>query len=365
MDLSFNIETALHALQKVCPLSERRQTLPILNSVKIEFLDGEARFTGTDMESELTITVANANGTGAVAIGARKFLDIIKAAKEYQELRLTIDSDRVIAKAGRGRYVLASLPVGDFPSLEVGTGKVNWQMSQGTLKRLINRTAFAMATQDVRFYLIGMLFELSGHTFRAVATDGHRLAANSTLLDQEFPENTRVIVPRRTIMELERLLSNGTENLHISLSDSTIRFSGHDWSFVSKLIDGRYPDYERVIPNGAMRRASVDRDALRVALQRVGALLEGRQFPVEWMVSKNNLKLVIKNEGEEAEDEVDIQYEGTALSVIYKFNYVLDMLNALDAGTLDIWMVDASQAMKIEQPHDMEKGVYVLMPMKA
>ncbi|MEI6415627.1 MAG: DNA polymerase III subunit beta, partial [Pseudomonadota bacterium] len=228
-----------------------------------------------------------------------------------------------------------------------------------------NRAAFAMANQDVRFYLIGMLFELSGHTFRVVATDGHRLAANAVVLDQEFPENTRVIVPRRTVTELERLLSGDAEKVHISLSDSTIRFSGTDWSFVSKLIDGRYPDYEKVIPQGAMRRICAERDILKGALQRVGALLEGRQFPVEWQVSKNNLKFVIKNEGEEAEDELDLEYEGGTLSVIYKFNYLLDMLNALDAGAIEIWMVESNQAMKIEQNHGAEKGIYVLMPMKA
>ena len=260
MHFTIQREALLKPLQLVAGVVERRQTLPVLSNVLLVVEGQQLSLTGTDLEVELVgrVTLEDAAEPGEITVPARKLMDICKSLPNDAMIDIRVDEQKLIVKAGRSRFTLSTLPANDFPSVEDGQGSLTFTLVQSKLRRLIERTSFAMAQQDVRYYLNGMLLEVSAGIIRAVATDGHRLAMCSMQADIGQADRHQVIVPRKGILELARLLTEPDGNVSIVLGQHHIRATTGEFTFTSKLVDGKFPDYERVLPKGGDKLVLVD-----------------------------------------------------------------------------------------------------------
>ena len=273
MRFSLQREVLLKPLAQVVNVVERRQTLPVLANL-LARVDGDLlSLTGTDLEVEMVArTRVDDAESGEITIPARKLFEIVRALPDGSKVTITQAGDKVTVSAGRSRFTLASLPANDFPALDEVDATERVRVGEAGLKELIERTAFAMAQQDVRYYLNGLLFDLRDKALRCVATDGHRLAMCEAVLEETVQTKRQIIVPRKGVLELQRLLEGSDRELELEMGRSHIRVKRDDVTFTSKLIDGRFPDYEAVVPIGADREVKIDREAFRASLQRAAIL---------------------------------------------------------------------------------------------
>jgi len=356
-------ERILEPLQAVIGVVERRQTMPILANVLVSARNGRLSVTATDLEVELVaaaeVTVQQA---GEITVPGRKLLDIVRALPEKASVVFALDGDKASIKAGKSRFTLTTLPAADFPAIEEIHAQLSFEVDQTTLKRLIDKTHFSMAQQDVRYYLNGMLLESDGKTLRTVATDGHRLALCEVELATKSGTH-QVIVPRKGVLELQRLLgAEGT--VAVQVGSNHIRITLGDIRFTSKLIDGRFPEYGRVIPAHPGRIVKADREALRRALQRTAILSNEKYRGIRLALRQNLLVLTAHNpEQEEAEDEVEVAYQGEEFEVGFNVNYLLDALSAIEGAEVEVGLTDANSSCLVRAP-GAGSSRYVVMPMR-
>jgi len=364
MKLTASREDILTPLQSVIGVVERRQTMPVLANVLLSARDDKLSITGTDLEVELVATSSvSVQMAGDVTVPGRKLLDIFKALPEKTSVTLTTEGDRVSLKGGRSRFTLSTLPAAEFPLVDEINAQQTLTVSQGEFRRLIDKTHFSMAQQDVRYYLNGMLLETEGKSLRAVATDGHRLALCETELETRAKTAQQVIVPRKGVLELQRIL--GAEgNLELAVGTNHVRAQVGNIRFTSKLIDGRFPEYGRVIPANPSKTIEADKDVLRSALQRTAILSNEKYRGIRLILKSNVLTLQAHNpEQEEAEDQIEVAFDGDELEVGFNVNYLLDALAAIDGEKVEIGLTDANSSCLIRQPGT-TNARYVVMPMR-
>ena len=364
MKLTASRETLLQPLQAVIGVVERRQTMPILANVLLVAKDGQVAVTATDLEVEL---VANAEveveAAGEVTVPGRKLLDICRALPESAEVSVSLGGEKLTLKSGRSRFSLMTLPAAEFPTVEEISPEQSVSISQATLQKLLDKTHFSMAQQDVRYYLNGLLLETGKKHLRAVATDGHRLALCEVKLDQkELPEQ-QVIVPRKGVLELQRLMGNDGE-LEILLGSNHVRIQLEGIRFTSKLIDGRFPEYERVIPQDTSNQLTTNREAFRGALQRTAILSNEKYRGIRLIIKEGALLLQAHNpEQEEAEEEIEISYGGDDIEIGFNVNYLLDALGAIESEEVALAVVDGNSSCLLREPGN-DESKFVVMPMR-
>lgn len=365
MNFSITRDALLKPLQVVSGAVERRHTLPILANVLIRVSDDELRLTGTDLEVELVSSVSLDGATpGEVTVPAKKLLDIVRSLPEGNDVKLEASGDKVIVRSGRSKFTLSSLPSSEFPDIDEWEADVNLEIGRGDLKHLMDRTHFSMANQDVRYYLNGMLFEVNDNQLRTVATDGHRLAMAGMALEQSGLPQRQVIVPRKGVTELMRLLESDDQLVQISIGQNHIRLVSEGMTFTSKLLDGRFPDYRRVLPQGGDKFVVADRQVLKNACARASILSNEKFRGVRLNLSNGELALTANNpEQEQAEEAIEVDYAGESLEVGFNVNYVLDVLNSIQGEHVKFTLIDANSSALVEDNAD-DSALYVVMPMR-
>lgn len=353
-------------LQSVCGIVEKRHTLPILSNVLIEKMGDRLMLLATDIEMQiLTSTVSSGEEGIAITVAARKLQDILRSLPENCEVSLNLAEKRLQLKAGKSRFNLQTLPAEDFPRMTAAGGKTTvLQLTQKQFKRLLSLVQYAMAQQDIRYYLNGLLLVAQGGELKLVATDGHRLAFASEDIVNAQEERLEVILPRKTVLELSRQLADNDEPLEISLSTTQARFSFGNVEFVSKLIDGKFPDYERVIPQLQGRVIKLDRALFQHSLQRAAILTNEKFRGVRLVMSADSLRILSTNaENEEAQEEIEVEYAGDGLDVGFNVNYLLDVLNNIVSESIEVRLADSNSSALIMLPEN-ERFKYVVMPMR-
>ncbi len=368
MKFTVTREILLNPLQAVQGVVERRHSLPILGNFLLCLRDGVLSITATDIEVELVArTEVGAGEPGEITVPAYKFLDICRALPAEAIVEFSLEGDRVVVRSGRSRFNLSTLPAVDYPSTDVPADELRVTVVQRELKQLIQLTQFAMANQDVRYYLNGLLLELTGKCMRSVATDGHRLAMAELALTEELGEETRqLIVPRKGILELSRILEEGEDPVELAVSGSALRVTLPDISFTSKLIDGRFPDYERVVPDIKQcdKEIVADRELVKQSLARASILSNEKYRAVRLSLEPGVLRMVASNpEQEEAEDEVEVTFEGEPLEIGFNVSYLMDAFGVVPGETVHIYLSDPSSSCLI-LPEGRTDCQYVVMPMR-
>lgn len=364
MKFSTQREALLKPLQAVINVVERRQTMPILGNLLLIAKDSQLAITATDLEVEL-VAQAEVEGDrdGEITVPGRKLVDIVKALPEGVKISLSTQGDRIKLQAGRSRFTLSTLPAADFPVVDQLATQQVLKVKKADLQRLLDKTHFSMAQQDVRYYLNGLLLETEGDVLRAVATDGHRLALCEIGLESAAERAEQVIVPRKGVQELMRLLGDEGD-VEITLSSNHIRVDLADIRFTSKLIDGRFPEYGRVVPNAPSHIVTADRDVLRAALSRAAILSNEKYRGIRMDLKENAVTVQANNpEQEEAEEALEVNYQGDAMEIGFNVNYLLDALAAVDSGEVEVGVMDANSSCLIRGP-GVEDSKFVVMPMR-
>ncbi len=359
-------ESILKPLNIVNGVVERRQTLPILSNVYLTINDDNIlSLKTTDSEVELVAkTILDKAQPGEVTIPARKLLDICRTLPEGAEVEISLKNDKVLIKSGKSRFTLSTLPTSEFPGTKNVDNTLQFTVSQKQLKYIIGRTQFAMAQQDVRYYLNGLMLEVSARVLRAVATDGHRLALCDTEVSAEVNEVQSVIVPRKGVMELHRLLADSDDSATVSISNNHIKVEMNDITFVSKLVDGRFPDYARVLPQKVDKIVFADRDQLKQALTRASILSNEKYRGIRLQLTNGEIKALANNpELEEAEEVIDVDYDGADLEIGFNVNYIIDALSAIESTEVQLGFSDSNSSCLI-QPKGVDENKYVVMPMR-
>jgi DNA polymerase III subunit beta len=365
MKLKIQREDLLNPLQQIIGAIEKRQTMPALSNVLIRASVDSVSLTATDLEIELVTRIdMMVDQPGDITLPARKLLDICKALPAESEISLTIKDDKAVIQSGRSRFSLATLPASDFPVLDnIKTGS-EFEIAQKTLKEMIEKTSFAMAQQDVRYYLNGLLLEVSPQLLRAVATDGHRLAYCEKQTTADIADIKQVIVPRKGVLELSRLLADVDDTVKIMLSSNHLQIEFEKLRFTSKLIDGRFPDYNRVIPDATNCELTADRELLRQALVRASILSNEKYRGIRLSVEDKMLKLEAQNpDHEEADVELEVVYKGDPLEIGFNVTYMLDVLNVSNSSMVQAALRDSNSSCLLTFP-DEKDCKYVIMPMR-
>ncbi len=365
MQFGIQREVLLKPLQQVIGVVERRQTLPVLSNLLVSANNERVTFTGTDLEVEMS---ANVEATGAqpgeITVPARKLFDICRALPDGSKIQFKLAGDRATVSSGRSRFTLATLPASEFPVIDNIELIEKVSLPEASLKELMDRTAFAMANQDVRYYLNGLLLDLREQSLRCVATDGHRLALAEAELSGGGGTQRQIIIPRKGVLELQGLFESGDGNVELEFGKNHLRVRRNEVVFTSKLIDGRFPDYEAVIPIGADKEVHLEREALRGALQRAAILSNEKYRGVKLEVSQNKLRIVAHNpEQEEAVEELEAKTGASELSVGFNVNYLLDALNALQGEEIVLCLRDSNSSCLLKMPNS-ERSRHVIMPLR-
>ena len=363
MKLTATREDLLAPLQSVIGVVERRQTMPVLANVLLSARDNRLAITGTDLEVELVAaTKVGLEQPGDITVPGRKLVDIFRALPDGVNVTLSTEGERVVVRAGRSRFTLSTLPAAEFPVVEEINASQTLSLPQGEFRRLIDKTHFSMAQQDVRYYLNGLLLETQESALRAVATDGHRLALCEMALPSPA-KSGQVIVPRKGVLELQRIL--GTEGIvELAIGTNHVRAQIGDIRFTSKLIDGRFPEYGRVIPASPAKLVQADRELLRQALQRTAILSNEKYRGIRLAVRTDLLTIQAHNpEQEEAEDQVEVVYAGDEVEIGFNVNYLLDALSAIEGDKVEIGLTDSNSSCLIHAP-GLVQTRYVVMPMR-
>ncbi|ROR99026.1 DNA polymerase-3 subunit beta [Sinobacterium caligoides] len=363
-------EALLQPLNLVAGVVERRQTLPILSNVLLRLEEGVLSLTGTDLEVELVGRVELEDPeavSGEITVPAKKLVDICKSLPDGAVISFVVDNQRAVVKSGRSRFTLSTLSAADFPAIDDEPSNQQFSLTQGELKRLIDCTAFAMAQQDVRYYLNGMLWEIKNNTFKAVSTDGHRLAMCTLNRSLEVDIDRQLILPRKGVLEMNRLLLSEDDSVELVLGDNHLRAKTEAFTFTTKLVDGKFPDYERVLPQGAINIANADRSELKQALSRVAILSNEKYRGVRLKFETDTVNIVANNpEQEEAEEVVSLEYNGAPIEIGFNVSYILDVLSVLNCAQVKFSLVDAVTSAKIEESvaNGISEALYVIMPMR-
>jgi len=364
MKFSISREALIKPLNLVAGVVERRQTLPILSNVLLNLEGTQISLTGTDLEVELIgrVEVEAGGVDGEITVPARKLVDICKSLPDSSQIEFSVDSGKAMVKAGRGRFTLSTLPATEFPSVDESAGDQTLEVAQSVVKRLIDRTAFAMAQQDVRYYLNGMLLELKAGRLRMVATDGHRLAL-CTANEAVSTGDAAIIIPRKGVLELSRLLDTD-ESIRLVIGSNHIRAANQQFTFTSKLVDGKFPEYERVLPKSADKTVIGQRLELRQAFTRTAILSNEKYRGVRLKLSADTLDITANNpEQEQAEEVVAVEYQGEELEVGFNVSYLLDVLSVLDGDQIRLSLSDSASSALLEEA-DEGDSLYVVMPMR-
>ncbi len=366
MKFSVSREDILKPLQLATGTVERRHTLPILSNVLLDISDGVLSLTGTDLEVELiaSVDLVQASDDGKITVPAKKLFDICKGLNDSALIEFTLEEDKLRIRSGRSKYSLSTLPAKDFPNLEEWQSEINFAIKQSDFKRMIDNTSFSMANQDVRYYLNGMSLETSENQIRCVTTDGHRLALTRIDLAEERLEESQVIIPRKGVTEISRLIEDSDDNVYISIGSNHIRLSSSGFTFTSKLVDGRFPDYRRVLPKGGDKEVVADKSVLKQAFARAAILSNEKFRGVRLNLASGELTITATNpEQEVAEEVVEVNYQGDDLEIGFNVAYVIDVLNVLESDEVKITLGDSNSSALIEDNLD-DRSVYVVMPMK-
>lgn len=359
-------ESFLKPLQLVSGVVERRQTLPVLSNVLLVLEGEQLSLTGTDLEVELIgrVTVGESKQSGAITVPARKLLDICKSLSDDSSIELIMsESNKLTVKSGRSRFTLTTLPATEYPSVEEEPDTFSVTLSQSRLKELLDSTSFAMAQQDVRYYLNGMLFEVSTDYLRVVATDGHRLAMETMSIDEGTVDTQQLIVPRKGIIELGRLLVDEGD-ITLTFGQNHIRATVTETTFTSKLVDGKFPDYNRVLPKGGNKTLNGNCQELKQAFTRASILSNEKYRGVRVLLSNGELKILANNpEQEEAEEVIGVEYEGDSLEIGFNVSYLIDVLSTIACPNAKITLSDPNSSALIEAESGSD-AVYVVMPMR-
>lgn len=362
MQIQLTREALLKPLSLVASVVERRHSLPILANVLLKLKGDQLSLVATDLEVELKATVAARGQTGEAAVPARKLLDICRALPPEAALDLRIEKEKAVVKSGRSRFTLATLPAAEFPNIETEAWLGQMTVPQRLLRGLLEETAFCMAQQDVRYYLNGLLLEVDGGQLRAVATDGHRLAYSLVALDGPV-ESRQVIIPRKGVQEAMRFLEPIDAPVQIQIGANHIRFSANEVTLTSKLIDGRFPDYHKVIPQSQNKRLVLSKELLRETLTRVAILSNEKYRGVRLSLAPGVLRVTAHNpEQEEAFEEVPVVFDGDEMEIGFNVSYLLDAIGAVRTTDVVLGLNDPDSSGTVRA--DASPGVYVVMPMR-
>ena len=358
-------DALLKPLQAVSGIVERRHTLPILANVLLEHTDGRLYVTATDLEMQITAhSELPGKETQATTVAARKLQDLLRALPEDALLTVDGSANRMTLRAGRSRFNLQSLPAADYPRIGVGQDQVQaLTLPQREFRGLLKSAEFAMAQQDIRYYLNGMLLVIANGSLQAVATDGHRLSWASIAVAGDY-QRQEVILPRKTVLELSKLLADSDDPLTLDILANQVRFRFANIELVSKVVDGKFPDYNRVIPTGNSKRIAFTRTELLAALQRAAILSNEKFRGVRLVLGNDQLKIICTNsEQEEAEEELEISYKGEALDVGFNITYLLDVLQNMAMDRVEVAFGDANSSALVTVP-ERDDYKYVVMPMR-
>lgn len=358
-------DSLLKPLQAVTGIVERKNTLPILSNVLLEGKNGRIHILATDSEIQIHTMGAESDvGDFQLTTNAKKLQDILRALPDSAIVQLDTADNRLTLKAGKSRFNLQTLPAEEFPTMRVGEeAKARFSISQETLKNMIAQVQYSMAVQDVRFYLVGLLLQVEENQMRLVATDANRLAYVMSEIDADFPK-TEVILPRKTVLELNKLLNKPNEEVLVELLDNQVRFTCNDTVLVSKVIDGKFPDYNRAIPLDNNKIFVVSRQQLLGALERSAILANEKFRGVRFQLSAGILRVVCSNnEQEEAQEELEIAYQGDSLEAGFNINYLMEMLRSVHSEDVQLAFSDASHSTLLTIPNQ-PNFKYVVMPMR-
>jgi DNA polymerase-3 subunit beta len=365
MNIQISRETLLKPLTSVTSIVEKRHTLPILSNLLLEAKQNKIHLTATDLEMQISLSIESATtGDFSTTISAKKLLDICRSLPDSSEINMATNDSRISLKAGKSRFNLQTLPAADYPVMTKTQGESTLvTIGQRQLKDLLKQVEFAMAQQDIRYYLNGLLFEVIANRLNIVGTDGHRLSFTSTELKQNYDKQD-VILPRKTVIELIKLLDDSDEDVQIELASNQVNFSFNNFKLISKVIDGKFPDYNRVIPTGHQNSFTTDRVGVLLAMQRASILSNEKYRGIRMVLSNNNLKLISTNsDQEEAEEELEINYAGDKLDIGFNVTYLIDVLNNTSSEQATFSFADANSSCLITVPNNTDYK-YVVMPMR-
>ena len=365
MKFTISREVLLQPLSQVVGVVERRQTLPVLANFMLAARNGRLTVTGTDMEVELISSVAaNVSQEGEITVPARKMLDIVKALPDGASISFSVSDEKATLSAGRSRFTLATLPASEFPATDQVEALENISVAEPILKKMLDKTSFAMANQDVRYYLNGLLFDFVDGQLKAIATDGHRLAICDLDSAVSIGNDRQLIVPRKGVLELSRMLSGDGDEVVLGIGRNHVRLVKGDTTFTSKLIDGRFPDYRAVIPVGADKQMLVDTASFIQALQRAAILSNEKYKGVRLEASGDVIKIIAHNpQHEEAVEEIEAELNFERLAVGFNVTYLLDALTAIDTELVSLELKDANSSCLVSAP-DSNVNRHVVMPLK-
>ena len=365
MKFDIQREALLKPLQMVSGIVEKKQTMPILSNILLNLEPRRLTITATDLEMEVIATAeVEAIDTGAITVPVRKLLDTCRTLEEGSQLSFSVFGEMALMQSQKTRFRLTTMPAQDFPVIDTKSLLFKFTIKQNELKNLIDKTAFAMAFQDVRYYLNGLLIEMRPEGIRTVATDGHRLAVANNHQSIDIVEEKSIIVPRKAIMEMARLLEDEKNPVEIGIGENFIRLSMDGLIFTSKLVDGQYPNYQTVIPSNCQNVVIADKNTLKQCLVRTSILSNEKYRGIKLEIDEGVLIASANNpEQEEAEDEIPIEYQGKPLEMGFNVNYLLDALSALDGDTVSLGITDSNGSTLI-QTVDNNDYLYVVMPMR-
>lgn len=367
MDITVQREALLKPLQAINGVVEKKQTLPILSNVLLTVKDAKLLLTGTDLEIELIgfVPIELMTTAGSTTVSARKLFDICRTLPEGAALRLTIEKNYLVVRAGESYFMLNVLSDEDFPRLEDTEYLVQFSIKQSQLKNLLIKTYFAMGQQDVRHYLNGTFLDISQNSIKCVAADGHRLALTSIQDERIGNVEARVILPRKSVLELIRLFGNDNDNdAHIYMTDGRFRVVTSDFIFTTKLINAQYPDYNRLIPRGTTI-AFGDREAIKQALIRASILSNEIFRGVRFQLEPSKLCITANNSDlEQAEEAVSLAYEGSKMEIGFNVSYLLDAVSAITTKNIRCAFTDPNNGVLIEPVEGDHQSLYVVMPMR-
>ena len=365
MDFYITKEEVVKSLNQTLGVVEKRQTLPILSNVLFEVDESSLKLTATDLESEIstTSTISNFKSSGKTTAPARKLSDLCRLLPDMTEIHFFLDGDNLRIETESGKYNLSTLPSEDFPVFEIEETQSQINISSQNLKTLISKTAFAMGNQDWRHYLNGLFLLIDDKSISTVATDAHRLALAHSSLNEAVSESTNGIVPRKSINEIGKLVGEGSENVVIKLGQTSIAVNVSGTTFVSKLIEGKFPDYEQVIPSGESSLLIVDRKNFSESLSRVSVLSSEKYKGVRILTKENSLNISANNpEKEQGEENVECEYQGEEIDIAFNVNYLQEILSTLDSEKIEINFFGSEKSCLINDPNSNDLK-YVVMPL--
>lgn len=366
MDITIQRDAILKPLQAISGIVEKKQTLPILANVLLSIQDKKLCLSGTDLEVELIgyVPIDSITSEGKTTVSARKLFDICRTLPEGATIRISLEKNSLIVRAGESCFLLNTLNPLDFPSLEDGTYPVQFTLKQNHLKNLLSKTYFAMGQQDVRHYLNGAFLDILQNTIKCIAADGHRLALTSIQDESIGNVEARIILPRKSVLELIRLLGNSNDQeVTVQIGDTRFRLSTSEYIFTSKLINAQYPDYNRLIPKGTTVAVG-DREAIKQALTRASILSNEKFRGVRFQLETDKLRITANNsDQEQAEEAVSLQYAGSEMEIGFNVAYLLDIVSAISTKSIRCVFTSPNDGVLIESAEE-DQSLYVVMPMR-